>query len=61
MGVDARRGHTGQRVEEAGTYKCESGSMWTYIRGDTFRTCPGSGKSTVWEKTSEPDHPGGSR
>jgi len=56
-----RRGHTGQKVEEAGTYRCEGGSIWTYVRGDVFRECPSNGDSTVWEKTKEPDHPGDSR
>jgi hypothetical protein len=61
MGENGHRGHTGQKVEEAGTYKCGAGEIWTYVRGDVFRECPSSGKSTVWEKTKDPDHPGHSR
>lgn len=57
MSQDHRpRGHTGQKVEEAGTYQCENHSTFSYVRGDTFRECPSTGKSTVWEKTTEPDH-----
>lgn len=51
------RGHTGQKVEEAGTYRCQDRSYFSYVQGDTFRECPSTGKSTVWEKTDEPDHP----
>jgi hypothetical protein len=51
-----RRGHTGAKVEEAGTYQCEDRSTFTYVRGDVFRECPSTGKPTVWEKTVEPDH-----
>lgn len=61
MGDNNRRGHTGQKVMEAGTYRCASGETWTYVRGDTFRECPATHRSTVWEKTGEPEHPGGSR
>lgn len=61
MGSNQRRGRTGSKVEEAGTYQCEKGDIWTYVRGDVFRECPGTGKKTVWEKASEPDHPGGTR
>lgn len=61
MGVNARRGQTGNKVEEAGTYQAESGEIWTYVRGDVFREDPESGRSTVWKKSKEPDHPGGSR
>ncbi|MFZ5816455.1 MAG: hypothetical protein ACOY93_14330 [Bacillota bacterium] len=56
-----RRGHTGQKVEEAGTYQCENQTKWSYVRGDVFRECPSTGKSTVWEKTTDPEHPGESR
>jgi len=61
VGENARLGHTGQKVMEPGTYRCESGETWTYVRGDTFGECPGTKRSTVWEKSAEPDHPGGSR
>ncbi|WP_374712290.1 hypothetical protein [Symbiobacterium terraclitae] len=50
------RGRTGQKVEDPGTYKCEDNSRWTYNVGDEFRACPSTGKPTVWEKTSEPEH-----
>jgi hypothetical protein len=56
MTKQGRLGHTGAKVEEAGTYSCEGGDTWTYVRGDLFRECPSSGKSTVWHKTHEPDH-----
>lgn len=57
MSQDQRlRGHTGQRVEESGTYQCEDQTKWSYVVGDTFRACPSTGKSTVWERTTEPDH-----
>lgn len=55
------RGHTGQKVEEAGTYRAVSGRTWSYVRGDQFREDPETGRSTVWSKTEDPDHPGGSR
>jgi len=61
MGSDTPRGRTGERVLEAGTYRCESGETWTYVRGDTFRECPRTHRQTLWEKSHEPDHPGGSR
>ncbi len=61
MGKDGRRGRTGQKVEEAGTYRCENGETWSYVRGDVFRECPTTGKPTVWEKARDPEHPGGSR
>lgn len=61
MRQDGPRGHTGDKVEEAGTYACENGTTWSYVRGDRFRECPTSGKPTVWVKTGDPDHPGGSR
>lgn len=61
MGENARRGHTGQTVQESGTYRCESGETWSYQRGDRFRECPKLGKSTIWEKSGETEHPGGSR
>jgi hypothetical protein len=61
MGQNARRGHTGNKVMEAGTYSCEGGDTWTYVRGDTFRECPSTGKSTVWEKSREVHHPSGTR
>lgn len=61
MGTNARRGQTGNKVAEAGTYKAESGELWSYVRGDVFREDPKTHKSCVWEKSSEPDHPGGSR
>lgn len=60
MGVNARRGHTGQIVQEAGTYKSEAGELWTYVRGDKFRD-ERNGKSTIWKKAKEVDHPGGTR
>lgn len=51
------RGHTGQKVEEPGTYRCgDDRTTWTYVPGDTFRPCPSTGKATVWEKVEEPDH-----
>jgi len=43
-------------VRESGTYKCEDNTRWTYVAGDEFRACPSTGKPTVWEKTSEPEH-----
>jgi len=61
MGRRVPRGRTGQKVEEAGTYKCEDGQTWSYVRGDTFRACPGSDRDTVWVKTEDPEHPGGNR
>lgn len=61
MGSNVPRGHTGAKVEEAGTYVCERKSTATYVRGDVFRECPHTGKPTVWVKTFEPEHPGGSR
>lgn len=61
MGINAPRGHTGQPVQEPGTYKCAAGETVSYVPGETFRECPNTGKPTVWEKTHEPDHPGGSR
>ncbi len=51
-----RRGHTGDKVEEAGTYQCENQEKWSYVRGDVFRECPSTGKPTMWEKTTDPDH-----
>lgn len=62
MGKNARRGHTGSKVEEAGTYSCEEAkAIGTFVRGDIFPACPATNKPTVWEKTGEPDHPGGTR
>ncbi|HLN64824.1 MAG TPA: hypothetical protein VK464_25140 [Symbiobacteriaceae bacterium] len=61
MGSNVPRGHTGAKVDEAGTYRCEKGPTSTYVRGDVFRECPSTGKPTVWVKTFEPEHPGGSR
>lgn len=59
MGKNAPRGHTGDKVREAGTYVCEDKSSWSYVPGDTFRECPSTGKPTFWEKSTEPHHPGG--
>lgn len=51
------RGHTGHKVEEAGTYRCEGGDTWSYVPGDLFRECPSTGRPTVWHKTEEPKEP----
>ncbi|HWI52928.1 MAG TPA: hypothetical protein VNT01_12390 [Symbiobacteriaceae bacterium] len=62
MGSNTPRGHTGAKVEEVGTYRAsDSRETWTYVPGDTFREDPKTGKPTVWVKTFETDHPGGSR
>lgn len=56
----SRRGHTGQKVEESGAYRCGAGTAWSYQAGETFRPCPETGGPTTWEKTEEPpepDHP----
>lgn len=60
MGHNAPRGHTGQRVQEPGTYRCSGGSLQTYVPGDTFMECPSTGRPTDWVKTHE-HHPGDSR
>lgn len=54
---DGPKGHTGQKVAEPGTYRCQAGDIWSYVPGDTFRECPSTGRSTVWEKTKEPLEP----
>jgi hypothetical protein len=61
MGDRGLRGHTGQKVEDAGTYRCGDDQIWSYVRGDVFRECPATGKPTVWVKTFDPEHPGGTR
>ncbi|MGE5674686.1 MAG: hypothetical protein ACM3XM_12585 [Mycobacterium leprae] len=61
MGVNERRGHTGQDVQEAGTYYAESGVSWSYVRGDQFREDPQTHKSCIWVKGKETEHPGPSR
>jgi hypothetical protein len=62
MGSNTPRGHTGQKVDEPGTYRsADDGTTWTYVRGDVFRQSPKSGESTVWVKTFEADHPSGTR
>lgn len=62
MGSNTPRGHTGDRVQETGTYRAsDSRETWTYLPGDTFREDPKTGKPTVWVKTFETDHPSGTR
>ncbi|HLN62907.1 MAG TPA: hypothetical protein VK464_15295 [Symbiobacteriaceae bacterium] len=55
------KGHTGQEVQSTGTYRAQSGETFTYMVGDKFRPDPVTGKAVTWEKTREPEHPGGSR
>lgn len=49
------KGRTGQKVLSSGTYRCgDNGEIASFIEGDTFGSCPSSGKRTTWEKTHEP-------
>jgi hypothetical protein len=53
MGARGDMGHTGQKVQESGTYECRDGTAVTYVAGEVFRECPVTGQATVWKKGRE--------
>lgn len=46
------RGCSEERCKSAGTYVSESGARRYYAEGELFGTCPLSGRSTSWVKTT---------
>jgi len=40
--------HTHEKVMETGSYVCASGETRHFIEGESFPTCPVTGKDTSW-------------